>query len=1129
MSWSIPSIMAALCSTIILAMVYFYIYNEYSQRFAGIWTLGWAAYSLRLVLDFYMAVAGESGLLFAGGLVAGLASGILLLWGSYVFSGRAMPKFWIYVFLLAFLWSFAAVAAGFNFVLKTIPAYIVLGAAYIWAGIVFLKMREIEGPGKYLTGWAFIGWGIYQAGYPFLGMMQWFVQWGHAVARILIVMVAVGVILIYFGKVKKEWGLSEKRFRLLAENARDIIFRYRVGPDPGFEYVSPAAASITGYTPEEYYRDPLLVSKIAHIDDRAFLESITSGREAHRQPYLMRWVRKDGKVIWTETQNTPLYDAGGALAYIDGITRDVTDRVIAGEALRANEKKFRLLYHEIPLAYQSLDSDGRILEVNDAWLELLGYPREEVAGRWFGEFLSPEHRDPFSKGFNAMISGGGECGAELELLRKDGFRADVVIRGRMAKGEDGKFLQSHCILMDITERREMEGALKRSEEYFRALIENTSDIVVVLDARGVIQYVGPSAVRLLGYLGEEVFGKPVFEFIHPDEVKEVQETFKHAVATPGFTLTKEVRCRHKDGTYLCLEAIGKNLLDDPKVGSVVINARDITDRKRSEGELQKAKEAAEAAGRARAQFLANISHEIRTPMNSIIGMTELLIETPLNRQQKELAETARESAEMLFALVDDILDFSKMEAGKLIIESIPFDPLNVLEKTIRIISVKAREKGLSLNYSYPPGIPAVTRGDPYRLQQVLINLAGNAVKFTDKGRVDINLSLESEDPTRVMLLFEVADTGPGLPEGQCRKVFDPFVQADGSSTRRHGGAGLGLSIAKQLVEMMGGRIGVENRPGRGATFWFMVPLEKIAEEDAFRAALRPWSKEPDHAGPDHPGGAPLGPGAAGKGNILLAEDNPVNRRLMIWQLEKLGWAAHAVSNGREALEEVVSGQTYRLILMDCQMPLMDGFEATRAIREHQGRQGGRIPIIAITAHAMHGDREQCLNAGMDDYLSKPVKLEDLGRMLDLWLPPEEGRDAVKPAAGSTPGREEPEAGRWSVDREELIKIREAAGGNEGLVIQLIDIYLEDTPPRIAALRDAAENGDPAGLKMAAHSLKSSSAGVGALTLSDMSRELEEMGRAGSVSGAAEKAALVEAEYQKVRAELEIIRQIKSIG
>jgi PAS domain S-box-containing protein len=581
--------------------------------------------------------------------------------------------------------------------------------------------------------------------------------------------------------------------------------------------------------------------------------------------------------------------------------------------------------------------------------------------------------------------------AELASLRSGKHRIELEARGALARGAEARasqdfevpgpfwerpafyvplslsaFMGVIAVAFGVMRRMAYMRELAAKEERFRALIEFSSVGITLRDRQHKVFYTSPAVAEILGYQPTELLGGMRPDLIHPDDLADFEARAREIVLTPGATQRARVRVRHKNGQYRWLEVTTRNLLHNPAVAAIVTNFRDATEAIQAELMTAEARLRAESANQAKSDFLAMISHEIRTPMNGITGMCHLLLDTRLNAEQRDYATTIAHSSQALLSLINDVLDFSRIEAGKLTIERAPFDLKALLREVANLMRARVEEKKLVLRWQYPEGAPAAFAGDSLRIRQVLINLAGNAIKFTEVGEVRFEVSVAPRDEKQYRIEIAVADTGIGIAPEKLAVIFDKFTQADASTTRRFGGSGLGLSISRSLAELMGGSIRAESQEGVGSRFLLTLELEAVAPEAVPARPERSWGLERLPV--------PL--------EVLVVEDNPVNQKLAAKLLERLGCTVRVASSGAAALT-LHADYRFDLILMDCQMPEMDGYETTALIRQKEsGRR--RTPIVALTANAMENDLERCIQAGMDAYLTKPIDLVKLRDALEEY-------------------------------------------------------------------------------------------------------------------------------------------------
>ncbi len=1023
----------------------------------------------------------------------------------------------------------------------------------------------------------------------------------------------------------------EERGRSLLENSAIGILLLSL--DGSILGASPRACSDLGFTLEELLR---LDGRLLHPSGSSydeFLRRLQEVRTTGTVTVELPLNRRDGTETWYSLSGSPL-DPGEISSGIVWTMIDITARRRMEEAVRSSEERYAAIVRNSPDVVL-IHSRGLIRYINEPGLRQSGYTSQEMIGRPVTDFLTRDSKERVAKAFAARERGNETGDYALDFVRKSGEVRHVLVKSTPITYDEAP---SHLVvLIDLTEQKRAEEALRDGQVLLESMFENHPTVMLLVD---------PQTGRIIrsNRSADDYYGiekRALYDLLLPAlDAETASQTLRRLTMGEGDHAGK-IRTRQKvaGGEIRDVEIHAAPIVAQAN-RLLLLTVEDITARLRDEAEIERylgdieaareseaasaaemarlveqlavEKERANSANQAKSEFLANMSHEIRTPMNGIIGMAGLLLETEMTEEQRQFAEIVRSSGEALLVLINDILDFSKIEAKKLELEHLDFDLRSVVEETAELVELRAAEKGLEIIVAIRDDVPAHLRGDPGRLRQVLLNLGGNAVKFTHSGQIAFRVRCERMDDRRAMVRFEVNDTGIGILETKVSALFTPFTQGDSSTSRKYGGTGLGLSISKQLVEMMGGQIGVESEYGTGSTFWFTAHLERQrapshASEDAdtrlknARVLLvddNDENRETLQAMLTHAGcrasstndataalevlhesvrqndpvlvavidkemplitglelaaqihqdpvlnrtrlllmsslksrpplaklleqgfsgiitkpvrrdlfrrivaeavvnnGASLSiapalesglgehPVQRRKGaRILLAEDNPTNQFVARKMLEKLGFSVETVDNGREALK-ILADHAYDLVLMDCQMPDLDGYETTRRIRSGNAAVvNPDVPIIAMTANAMRGDREQCMEAGMSDYLAKPVDPAVLERMLDRWLSGKGGqgfRDEPGPARPQ-------ESPVW--DKEGFLK---RVMHDERLLQAVILEFVKDVPQQLVLLDKAVNEGDRESIRAIAHRVKGGAANVGGVALTLVCTRLQEL-------------------------------------
>jgi two-component system sensor histidine kinase/response regulator len=867
----------------------------------------------------------------------------------------------------------------------------------------------------------------------------------------------------------------------------------------------------------------------------------------------------------------------------------------------------------MPGALVRLDPNNfRVLYVSPNATRVLGYSVEEMteAPDFYARTMHPDDREITKVEIaQGILEKAGVIETERRVRHKDGHYLWMHSHVSPEYDEQGNVVSLLAYALDVSERKQTEEILREQESRFRNSFDFAPIGIGLCSLDGQWRQVNYALCHILGYSEGELLQTHAQDLSHPDDKELMREKMKHLIAGEIPSFQCEKRYIHRHG-HVVWAQISMSLVSNSKgePAYYIAQIQDITERKRFEIELAQARDAAVASVDVKASFMANMSHEIRTPMNGIVGMIDLLQTTNLNQQQRDFIETLRESADALLVIINDILDFSKIEAGKMVMSNEDFDLSSVVESSVSLLAPRAQERGLEIASLIYHDVPALLRGDAGRLRQVLLNLLGNAIKFTEEGETMLRITRAIETETHVTLRFSVHDSGIGMSEEAQKRLFLPFAQVDGTTTRRFGGTGLGLAISKQIVEMMGGQIGVRSQEGQGSTFWFTARFEKQRHPDALAAReivdmsnwrvlvvdsnvahrqivqqqVASWSFRNDgaptgsaavkmlheeaqkgdpyhivllntplqdmdaltlvrtiraqaaiaatrlvvmissgddvhnvrNAGADDALDKPIrqsqlfnclnhvmesgqtlsavptkpqpkyftqAPEPAGRSlRVLVAEDNAINQAVVLNQLQNLGHQAVVVDDGRAALDSWQQS-TFDLILMDCQMPRLDGYAASRELRRREAAEQ-HIPIIALTANALEGDRERCLAAGMDDYLSKPFKQHDLAAVLERWA-----------STNNEVDKAEVNDNQETIMEPSLYEARLNELQSElkpERFQQLVNLFLQQIPQQLDELHEALAARDANTLVQASHKLKGSSATLGASRMAALCSDMQ---------------------------------------
>ena len=767
-----------------------------------------------------------------------------------------------------------------------------------------------------------------------------------------------------------------EHYRLIADNTTDVMWTYDIEQER-FPYVSQGVFGLRGYTAEEVQQQhisefltPEAYAQVCELIRKHLAAYAAGDQSARVHTFELDQLHKNGSVVYTEVVAALLPDDSGKVKMILGVSRDISARKQAEKQLNETRERLDMALRAGGIGTWEWDVVNNVLTADSSLFPAFGMGKPQETLQDFLGAIHPDDRPQVESLIMGALASTSEYAVEYRVPRPDRTTRFMVTRGRVYRDGSGKPIRMLGVTWDDTARRNIETALRASEEKFsKAFYTSPDSININRLSDGLFLEINNGFTQMTGYTASDVLGRSSLPgdlgiWVNAaDRTRIVQD-----LREKGECLGLEALFQRKDGTTLT-GLFSARIIEINGEQCVISVTRDITDRKRAEEALIAAKTAADLANEAKSSFLANMSHEIRTLLNAIIGMSTLALETTLTPEQNEYLTLMRSASQSLLEIVNGILDFSKIEAGKFVLARQPFSLRSLIRKAALLFAPSTNSHKHQLSIDIAEAIPDLYLGDALRLSQILINLLGNAIKFTpDTRQIGVRVRAGQNHlppaPGEEHLLLTVWDNGIGIPPEEQEKIFGAFTQVDNPAQLTHGGTGLGLAITKRLVELMGGRIWVESSPGSGSAFHVALTLPPAPPES-------PHPEPAQAVDPDDSTGTPL--------RILVVEDNAVNQKLVTRLLEKRGHRVAVAGDGNEALVALSSNghPPFDVILMDCQLPVLDGFATTQRIRASEAGTDKHIPIIAMTAFAIEGDRERCLNAGMDDYVSKPLQIEEL--------------------------------------------------------------------------------------------------------------------------------------------------------